>query len=83
MNPVLVTVKEKKQCYKETLTKQQNKLHTAFHKLCSVNKRRDTTSLWEKHSLLYSGELSTIYTIFHLAHTVPMFEVCERFELAE
>lgn len=83
MDPALVTAEERKQCYKETLTKKQYKLHAAFHKLCSVNKSRDTTSPWEKHSLLYSGELSTIYTIFHLAHTVPMFEVCENVELAE
>lgn len=81
MDPVLVTVKERKQCYKNR--KKQYKLQAAFHKLCSVNKSHDTTSLWEKHSLLYSGELSTTYTIFHLAHTVPMFEVCERVELAE
>lgn len=34
MDPVLVTVEERKQCYEETLTKKQYKLHAAFHKLC-------------------------------------------------
>lgn len=75
----------------EILTKNWYKLHAAFHKRVLSTKGmmqllfRDTWGSHSKGSAAYFTQKSwALFTqYFTIAHTVPMFEVCQRIELAE